>query len=261
MKKRNESEEGYEWLFGVHPVAEAVASRRRWVERILVAREGGSAKLGRLLHTARQAGITVTHLPREVLKRKAGLAAANQGIAAVVSTLPYADPDELSREAARDPDATLLVLRRIEDPMNLGAILRTAAGAGVTGVIIGGSGSVGLTPTVAKASAGAVERIPVAREPHLRARLESLRRATFRVVALDPRGRTAWDEVDLGGRVAVVAGGEGRGLGTAIEEVSDYRVAIPLAREIDSLNVSVAVGVLLFERMRQKRGARNGSRT
>jgi 23S rRNA (guanosine2251-2'-O)-methyltransferase len=118
---------------------------------------------------------------------------------------------------------------------------------------LGGEGTVGVTPVVAKASAGAVERIPIARELHLRRRLMALRTAGFRVVALDSRGSSAWDRADLGLPLVVLAGGEAAGLGKGLLETADERVQIPLAHGVESLNVSVAVAVVLFEAVRRGR--------
>lgn len=243
-----------EVLYGVHPILEAIETGRRDIDKIWVAREGGSPGLGRLLRQAREAGIPVQHVPREVLARKVGPRAAHQGIAAAVSGVAYASAEDVCRSAASSR-GVIVVLDGIEDPHNLGAILRSAAAAGAAGVILGSEGTVGLTPAVAKASAGAVERIPVARDGSLGNRLAGIRAAGFRVVALDPRGSTPWDRADLAMPLAVVAGGEGRGLRPSVLRSAHDRVAIPLARGIESLNVSVAVAVLLFEALRRGRAA------
>ena len=178
-------------IFGIHPVLEALSSGRRDVERILVAREGAGAGLGQLLRSAREAGIPVTHLAREVLGRKAGTRAVHQGVAAVVSPMSYADADSICRIAA-ERRGILVVIDGVSDPGNLGAIVRTAAAVGACGLLLGGEGTVGVTPVVAKSSAGAVERIPIARELHLRRRLLALRALGFRVAAQDSRGASPW---------------------------------------------------------------------
>ncbi len=172
---------------------------------------------------------------------------------ALVSAVPYADPDEVCRAAAARPDGLILVLDGVEDPRNLGACVRSAAGAGASGVLLGLEGTVGLTPAAAKSSAGALERLPVAREPRLRERLRALRAAGFRVLGLDARGERTWDSLDLSGRNVLVAGGEARGLRKSIAEVCEHRVSVPLEPGVESLNVSVAVAVVLFEAVRQRR--------
>jgi 23S rRNA (guanosine2251-2'-O)-methyltransferase len=249
--RRPEPEEQREILYGVHPVLEALEMRKRSVDRILVASDMGGGRLGRLLRTAREAGVPISHLPRAVLSKKAGAKAVHQGVIAFVAVLPYADPDEVCAAAASRPDGLLVALHEVEDPRNLGAVVRTAAGAGASGVLV--DGSAGLTATVAKASAGALERIAVAREPKLGPRLDRLRSGGFRCVALDPAGPQGWDSVDLTGRLVVALGGEGKGLSRRILDSADHRVRIPMAAGVESLNVSVAAGVLLFEAARQRR--------
>jgi 23S rRNA (guanosine2251-2'-O)-methyltransferase len=158
-------------------------------------------------------------------------------------------------ERARQADAPcVLVIDGVEDPGNLGAVLRSAAAAGVHGILLGRDGTVGVTPVAIKASAGTAGKVPIAREGRLPARLEALAEAGFRVVALDPRGDRPWNRVDLTGPVAIVAGGEGRGLRPGILRKCTDRIAIPLAAGVESLNVSVATGVVLFEVVRQRSG-------
>jgi 23S rRNA (guanosine2251-2'-O)-methyltransferase len=155
----------------------------------------------------------------------------------------------------------LIVLDGVTDAGNLGAIVRTAAAAGASGILLAGEGTVGLTAGVAKASAGMLERIPVAREAALPRRLGALRQAGVKALALDQRGERTWDEPDLTGGIIIVAGGEGRGARPGVRRACDETVAIPLAPGVDSLNVSVAVGVLLFEAVRQRRAASAGLET
>ncbi|HEX5044422.1 MAG TPA: RNA methyltransferase [Candidatus Polarisedimenticolaceae bacterium] len=246
-----------ELLYGVHPVLEALTTRLRSVERLFVAREGTAGPAGRLLRLARRAGIPVSHVPRAVLARRLGRNAVHQGIAAAVAPLPYADPESVCAAAAADPAGVLLLLDRVTDPRNLGAILRTAAAAGVHGVLLG-EGSVGLTPAALKTSAGVAGHLPVAREPKPAARLEALGRAGFRCLALDPRGAVPWDRADLSGRLLLVIGGEGPGLRPGLATRAEHRLAIPLAPGVESLNVSVSVGVILFEAVRQRRAIERG---
>jgi len=250
-----------EVLFGLHPVTEAIEAGERTIDRVLVAREGGGRNLGRLLRAARAAGVPVTYLPREILARKVGARAVHQGVAAVVSAAAYGDAAELCAKAAADPLGLLLALDGVDDPRNLGAILRTAAATGVGGVLLGSGGSggaVGLTPTVAKTSAGALEHLPVAREPKLPQRLAALAGIGFRIVALDPRGVVPWDAENYDRRVVLVAGGESRGARRGVLDAAHARVSLPVASGVDSLNVSVAVGVVLYEVLRQRRGMGGG---
>ncbi len=200
----------------------------------------------------------VTRLPRPVLSRKLGARAVHQGVAARVTAIPYADAERICGAAAEKPDGLLLLVDGVTDSGNLGAILRTAAAAGVDGVILAAEATAGLSPAVAKASAGAVERVPVARDSKLSRRLGKLKDSGFCAIGLQARGPRRWDGVDLGGRLAVVLGAEGRGLRPSLARACDIRVAIPLCGGVESLNVAVAAGVLLFEAVRQRREAPPG---
>lgn len=249
---KREDEVRPEVLFGLHAVVEALEAGKRTIDRVLVSREGGGHNLGRLLRAARAAGIPVTHLPKEVLAHRTGSRAIHQGVAALVSPVAYADVEELCAAASLEPAGLLVALDGIEDPRNLGAVIRTAAAAGAHGVLLGTEETVGITTAVAKTAAGAVERIPIAREPKFGRRLLGLKSRGFRVVALDSRSERLWDAESYRGRVALVAGGEARGLRRGLLEVADARVALPLSRGIESLNVSVAIGAVLYEVVRQR---------
>jgi 23S rRNA (guanosine2251-2'-O)-methyltransferase len=248
------------FVYGVRPVQELLDRRVGEVERLFVAREGARG-LGRILRLAREAGIPVTHLTKALLGRKVGRGASHQGIAAQVAERPYRPVEELCRAAEQSAEGLLLLVDRVVDPGNLGAILRTAAAAGAAGVILASGGTAGLTGAVAKASAGAVERVVVAREPRLPALLKRLGERGFATLALDPRGDESWDQVDLRGPVALVLGGEARGARPGVVQACNRVVAIPLAGKLDSLNVAVAAGVLLFERVRQRRASTSGLET
>ena len=240
-----------ELLYGVHPVLEALTHRRRSVERLLVARERQSGGVGRLLKLAREAGVAVSHVPRNVLERQLGRGVRHQGVVAVVAELPYADPDEILAHAAGLARAVVVALDGVQDPHNLGSIVRSASAAGAAGLLIGSG--VGLTGAAVKVAAGAAESLPVARDPKLSRRLVEVRQAGFRCVALDSRDGEPWDGVDLTGRIILVAGAEGKGLRPGILDACQTRIQVPLAPGIDSLNVGVAMGVVLFEAVRQQR--------
>jgi 23S rRNA (guanosine2251-2'-O)-methyltransferase len=258
---RGAPDERPEVLYGLHPVLEAIESGRRTIDRVVVAREGGGHNLGRLLRAARQAGVPVTYLSRDVLAKKAGPRAVHQGVAALVSPVAYESAEAVCAAASARPPGLVVVLDGISDPRNLGAIIRTAAAAGVSGVLLGMEETAGLTPVAAKTAAGALERVPIARERKLSRRLADLRGRGFRVVALDPRGDRDWDAESYLGPVVVLAGGEGGGLRKGLLDGADARVRLPLLGSVESLNVSVAVGALLFEIVRQRRSDRKGPRT
>jgi len=258
-RERTRSADPANVIYGVHPVCELLEHRPREVERLWIAREPGGGAPGRVLRHARRAGVPVTRLPAEVLRRRLGPRARHQGVAAVVAAMPYSDHARVIEAATAHAQGLLVLADRVTDPANLGAIVRTAAGAGAHGVLLGGGGTVGLTPAVIKVAAGTVERIPIAREPWPARRLRDLRDRGFRAVGLDPRSALAWDAADLGGRLVVVAGGEERGARPSVLEACDIRVAIPLARGVESLNVAISLGVLLFEVARRRRLVGPGS--
>lgn len=245
-------------VYGAHPVGELLRADPGRVERVFVSREA-SRRHGRILREARTGGVPVSYLPAAVLKKKLGNRAVHQGIAAQVAGVAYVDPEELIRSARRFPDPILLLLDRVEDPRNLGAILRTAAAAGVRGTILSEDATVGITPAAIKASAGVAARVQVARTSRPGRLLAGLGSLGFRVVALDPRSDEPWDAVDWTGPTVIVAGGEARGPRPGVLEGCNVRVAIPLEGGVDSLNVSVAVGLVLFEAVRQRRAGRKAA--
>ncbi len=252
---RPREEEPRELIYGVNPILEALEQRVRSLDRVLVARDARREGIGRVLRLARAAGVPVSHVDRAVLARKAGRGRSHQGVVAIVSAAAYADADELCRRAAGHPGAILVALDRVTDTGNLGAIVRTVAAVGAQGILLAAEGTAGLGPGVAKASAGALEHVPVAREPRLPGRLRGLAENGFSVVALVPRARRVWYDLDLTGKLVVVAGGEERGARPGVLAACTTEASIPLPGGVESLNVSVAVGVALFEAVRQRAGA------
>lgn len=251
--RRDRDEPEREYLYGVHPVEEALSGRGRGIERILVAREAEDNRMGRILREARKAGIPITRLPREGLARKAGRQAVHQGVVAVVAPVRYHDPLVIARDSMANGNALLVLLSGVEDPRNLGAVLRSSAAAGADGVILAGEKAAAVTPWAVKTSAGAAERLPVARARKPVRAIRELKDAGFTVIGMDHRAERSWDRADLTGPVVLVAGGEGRGLSRSVAMECHLRVALPLAREVESLNLSVAVGILLYEAVRQRK--------
>ena len=237
-------------IFGIHAVREAIKARRRAFEWVGVSSARHDVRLERLVGECRAEGIAVRFLPRPELDR---LAADNrhQGIVAVTSAKEYVDLDEVIN-ARRSEHALVVVLDGIEDPHNLGAILRTAEASGANGVVIPERRAAGVSATVAKVSAGASEHLPVAKVTNLARTLEELKRRGFWIVGLDERGPQSYTSVDYRIDCALVLGAEGKGLHELVSKKCDFLVSIPMLGQVPSLNVSVAAGVVLFEAVRQR---------
>jgi 23S rRNA (guanosine2251-2'-O)-methyltransferase len=237
-------------ICGINPVLEALASGTRHFDRVLVVKGLRNRRLAEAMRRATRLGVPLRFEMRETLDRLAG-GVPHQGIIAVVSEKPVLTLEALL-DAAREP-ALLVVLDGVEDPRNLGAILRTAEAAGADGVVLPERHSAGLSETVARASAGALEHLRVARVGNLAQALEALKERGIWVVGFDAAGTERWDAVDLQKPVALVLGGEGRGIRRLVRERCDHLVSIPHFGLVSSLNVSVAAGVALYEAVRQRR--------
>jgi 23S rRNA (guanosine2251-2'-O)-methyltransferase len=241
-----------ETLYGVHPVMETLRGGRRRVEQIHVSVGRQDRKVREILSLASRKKIPVQRVPRESLDRLAG-GGVHQGVVARVSGSGPVSVEEILATAGTRP--FFLILDQVEDPRNLGAILRSAAAARVDGVFLPPHGSAGLTPAAAKAAAGQADRVRLAVAGNLVSLMEKLKERGIWVVGLDQGARTLWTEFDYSLPVALVLGGEGKGIRRLVREHCDVLVGIPLSGGVDSLNVSVAAGVTLFEVVRQ-RGSR-----
>jgi 23S rRNA (guanosine2251-2'-O)-methyltransferase len=255
MKKTElSSRANREPLYGVNPVLEALRGNRK-IEEIVVAEGAHQDRLRELIGLARAKNIPVNRAPRAALDR-AARSASHQGVLARVSAARYADADELLESVAfrvgTVTEPLVVVLDGVEDPRNLGAILRTAECAGVHGVFMAERRAVGLTETVAKAAAGAVEYVPVARVTNLARLIERLKESNVWVVGTAADAPLAYTKWDWTRSSAVVLGGEGAGLHRLVRERCDALVRIPVSGRIESLNVSVAAGVVLYEAQRQR---------
>lgn len=250
-------------LYGVHVVEEALAAGRP-LERLLVVRGRGGGRVERLLAAARSLRVPVRFISRTEAERLAGTA-HHQGVVAVSGAKTYADLEDLLEAASRPArpapplagqaggPALFVVLDGVEDPQNLGAIIRTAHCAGADGLILPERRAAGVTPAAAKVAAGAAEHLPVARVTNLARTLERLKEAGCWIVGLDPQARQRFTDVDLTVACALVLGSEGRGLHQLVREKCDFLVSIPVAGAVGSLNVSVAAGIVLYEALRQRR--------
>ena len=241
-------------IYGVLPVVEALRAAARRVDRIFIAEGAKENRLNTILDLCRERSIAWSRVPAEQLARFVPPDVNHQGVVAVVAAAGYAKVDDLI--AFAPGEQFLLLLDGVEDPRNLGAILRVADGAGVDGVVIPERRAVGLTDTVAKSSAGAVEHVKVARTPNLNRLIESLKRENIWVIGTSVEAVMDYTEWDWTRPFALVLGGEGHGLHRLVAENCDTLIKIPMYGKVDSLNVSVAAGVILFEARRQREGAK-----
>jgi len=239
-------------IAGRQPVLEALRSGRP-VNRVLLSRDSGRhSAVAEILHLAQVNRIPVDFVPKLALDQASG-DVAHQGVVAYAASKGYVtleDLFEVSREKREKP--LYCVLDGIEDPQNLGAILRTAEASGIHGVIIRSRRAVGLTATVSKASAGAVEYVPVARVSNIAYAIAHLQEQGVWVVAIDGNGDSVYDQLDYTAPTAIVVGGEGRGVSDLVRKKCDGVVRIPMHGDISSLNASVAAAVVMYEAYRQR---------
>jgi 23S rRNA (guanosine2251-2'-O)-methyltransferase len=226
-------------LIGIHPVTEALRAKRP-LERILIARGLAGPRIQEVIDLARNCAIPVRFEDRGALDRLAAVK-SHQGVVALGSEKQYAELEDVAPHSK-----LLVVLDGVEDPHNLGAIVRTAHAAGAGAVIVTERRAAGLTAVVAKAAAGALEHLPVVRAVNINQTLRTLKDMGYFVYGFDERGGTAYNEVNWAERSAVVMGGEGHGLHELVKKNCDLLVRIPMAGKIASLNVSVATGIVLF---------------
>jgi 23S rRNA (guanosine2251-2'-O)-methyltransferase len=243
-----------EVIYGIHAVEEALRSGARAFEYVAVARDRKDAKLQRIVDACREAGVAVRFEGRDQLTRLAK-AQTHQGVVAITAQKKYDDLDSVLA-ARRASQAFLLVLDGIEDPHNLGALLRSADAAGVDGVVIPERRAVGVNATVVKASAGASEYVPVAKVTNIGRTLEEIKEQNIWTVGLDERGTKSYDEIDYRMDCAIVLGAEGHGLHELVRKKCDFLVKIPMMGKVPSLNVSVAGAVVMYEVARQRRATK-----
>jgi 23S rRNA (guanosine2251-2'-O)-methyltransferase len=245
-----------EVLYGLHPVEEAVKAGRRRFDHVLVSSERHDKRLEQLVDLCRAAGIRVRQESREQLSLLAQTP-AHQGVVALVREQEFLAIEDLYAPVAAAAGASrlLLALDGVEDPQNLGALLRVADGAGVDGVVLTERRSAPLSPVAVKASAGAAEHLRIARVVNLVRALEDLKRKNLWIIGLDERGQSDYDQFDFTGDCVLVLGREGAGLHDLVRRTCDHLLRIPMAGGVSSLNVSTAGAVVLYEAFRQRRNA------
>lgn len=245
------------YIYGINSVTEALKARGRAFEWVGMAKERHDIRLQRLIEDCRRLSVPVRFLQRTELDRMAGNA-AHQGVVAVTSAKQYSDLDDVVG-AKRGKYSLVIVLDGVEDPHNLGAILRTADAAGADGVIIPERRAASVTGTVTKASAGASEHLPIAKVTNIARTVEGLKELNLWTVGLDEHGKQTYDALDYKMDCALVLGAEGRGLHDLVKRKCDFLVSIPMLGKVPSLNVSVAAAIVLYEIVRQRRARENFS--
>lgn len=239
-----------ELIIGKNPVIEALRSGRS-INKIWITDKGQHSSVKTIQSLAKEHGVIVQSVDRRKLDQMAGTP-QHQGIAASIAAYDYIELDELLAQLKNVDRPFVLLLDEIEDPHNLGSIIRSADCSGVDGVIIPKRRAVGLTSTVAKTSAGAIEYVPVCRVSNLAQTIDRLKEEGFWVTGTDATGEQTMSEPDYRGPTAIVIGSEGKGMGRLIREKCDYVVRIPMVGHVNSLNASVAAALVMFEVLKQR---------
>ncbi|MBV9480203.1 MAG: 23S rRNA (guanosine(2251)-2'-O)-methyltransferase RlmB [Acidobacteria bacterium] len=238
-------------IYGINSVSEALKTRGRAFEFVSIAKERHDLRLQRLIEECRRMGLPVRFMARAELDRLAGNV-AHQGVVAVTSAKQYSDIDDVIA-AKRGTYSLVVILDGLEDPHNLGAIIRTSDAAAADGLIIPERRAAGVSGTVTKVSSGATAHVPIARVSNVARTLQDLKTRNFWIVGLDERAPETYDSVDFNMNCALVLGSEGKGLHELVKRHCDFLVSIPMLGKVSSLNVSVAAGVVLYEILRQRR--------
>lgn len=241
-----------QWVVGINAVAAALENDIAHVREVLIEARARNPRLQEIAEAARAAGIAVRTVPHEALEKLSG-GNRHQGVAASYAAAKNYDEDDIeSLLEASQGAPLLLILDGVQDPHNLGACLRSAAAAGVTAVMIPKDKSAPVNATVRKTSAGAADRVPVIRVTNLARSLETLKQAGVWLVGLAGEATQSLYATDLKGATGIVMGGEGEGMRRLTREHCDFLAKIPMTGEVESLNVSVATGIALFEARRQR---------
>ena len=238
---------------GKNPVIEALRSGRS-ISRVIIARGAQEQGMADIVRLTRERGIPVEYVARSLLDRETG-STSHQGVVAYAvprKDIGFDDLPEITREKNELP--LYVVLDGIEDPHNFGAIIRTAEAAGIQAILIRSRREVGITPVVAKASAGAVEYVPVVVVPNISQAIIELQKSDIWVVGIEAGSKTIYTEVDYKVPTAIVIGGEGKGVSDLVKKRCDILASIPMRGKISSLNASIAAAVVMYEAYRQRTG-------
>ena len=239
-------------IYGIHPVKEALKSSHLQIEKILIGTQIPPPPLQSIIDLAGKKKIPVTFTARESLERMTR-GGAHQNVVGLIKETLYADVAEiLSHWKKSSTKALLLILDGIQDPQNFGSLIRTASGCGVHGIIIPRDRSVGITPVVVKASAGATAHLPIARVVNIAATIEALKREGIWVYGASGEAKDLVYQLDLAIDLAIVIGAEGKGVRPLVKKKCDRLFSIPMKGPVSSFNASVSGGMILYEAMRQR---------
>lgn len=239
-----------EYIAGKNPVLEALRAGRE-INKIWIAEGSQKGAMKQVLELARERKVAVQFVPKKRIDQVAD--GAHQGVLALVAAYRYAETGDMFKLAKeRNEHPFILILDELEDPHNLGSILRTADAVGAHGVIIPKRRSVALTATVAKASTGAIEHIPVARVTNLSQTIAGLKQQGLWIAGTDASGTTDYRQMDADLPLGLVIGSEGRGMSRIVKEACDFLIRLPMAGHVTSLNASVAAGLLMYEVYRKR---------
>jgi len=238
---------------GRNPVLEAIQSGRA-INKLMVANGQKEGSIKKIIAKAKEKGIVILYVDRQKIN---GLSQSDnhQGVIAFVAAYDYKELDELLNEVeAKEEAPFFIILDEINDPHNLGSIMRTADAVGAHGIIIPKRRAVGLTPVVAKTSAGAIEYVPVCRVTNLARTIDTLKERNIWIAGADMTGEQTHFQANFKGAIALVMGNEGQGLSRLVKEKCDFLVNIPMIGKVSSLNASVAASVIMYEIFKQRQG-------
>ncbi|WP_407271466.1 23S rRNA (guanosine(2251)-2'-O)-methyltransferase RlmB [Radiobacillus sp. PE A8.2] len=239
-----------EWIIGKNPVMEALKSGRS-INKLLISDQLNQPLANKLQALAKESGTTAQRVPKKKIDQL--VSGNHQGIAAAVAAYEYASLEDLFAIAeSKNEQPFFMILDEVEDPHNLGSILRTADATGVHGVIIPKRRSVGLTATVAKTSAGAIEYIPVARVTNIASTIDELKQRNVWVVGTEAEGTEDYRQLDGSMPIALVIGNEGKGMSRLVRDKCDWTVRLSMVGKVSSLNASVAASLLMYEVYRKR---------
>jgi 23S rRNA (guanosine2251-2'-O)-methyltransferase len=239
-----------DFIGGRNPVIEALKSGRE-INKIWIAEGSQKGSIQQVLGLAKEAGVMVQYVPKKKIEQM--VAENHQGVVASVAAYKYAEIDDIFDKAAqKGEDPFILILDELEDPHNLGSIMRTADASGAHGIIIPKRRAVGLTSTVAKASTGAIEHIPVARVTNLSRAVDELKDRGVWVAGTDAKGRQDYRQLDGTLPIGLIIGSEGKGMSRILRDKCDFLVQLPMSGHVTSLNASVAASILMYEVYRNR---------